>query len=369
MQGLRPPYDTRMYAVIMAGGGGTRLWPLSRADKPKPFLPLVGEATLLQATVARLSPLIEPADVYVVTDGRYAALVREQLPAVPAANLLAEPMGRNTAAAVAYAAAAIDRPADEVMVVLPADHAIVDESGFRASLAAAAVRAVSGDLVTLGITPTGPETGYGYVLSTGEPTDAGDRVSWRVERFVEKPTVARARELLAGGRASWNAGIFVWRRGSVLDGLRTHAADILETLEAAIAGGPGAIVAAYPSVRATSIDYALLEPASVQGVVAVVPTDVGWSDLGSWAALLDARGAQAAAGVVTHLAEGADVIAVGGHDVLVHAAGGRLVAVVGLGDVIVVDTPDALLVVAKDAAQDVKQVVDALAAQGRRDRL
>lgn len=367
--GRRRPYHTRMYAVIMAGGGGTRLWPLSRADKPKPFLPLVGETTLLQWTVRRLSPLIEPRDVYVVTDGRYRAIVREQLPDVPAENILAEPMGRNTAAAVAYAAAAIDRPLDEVMVVLPADHAIADEAGFRASLASAAVRAASGDLVTLGITPTGPETGYGYVLSTGEVTDAAGSPSWRVERFVEKPSVERAQEMLAGGRASWNAGIFIWRRGSVLDGLRTHAPDILGDLEAALAGGPDALAAAYPSVRATSIDYALMEPASVAGTVAVVPTDVGWSDLGSWAALLDARGAEASLGVATQIGDGADVIAVGGHDVLVHAVGGRLVAVVGLGDVIVVDTPDALLVVAKDAAQDVKKVVDTLVAAGRRDRL
>jgi mannose-1-phosphate guanylyltransferase len=358
-----------MYAVIMAGGGGTRLWPLSRADKPKPFLPLVGDATLLQRTVRRLAPLIEPRDIYVVTDGRYGPIVREQLPDLPTANILAEPMGRNTAAAVAYAAAAIDRPLDAVMVVLPADHAIADEAGFRASLASAAARATGGDLVTLGITPTGPETGYGYVLSTGEATEAAGSASWRVERFVEKPTVERAQELLAGGRASWNAGIFVWRRGSVLDGLRAHAGDILADLETALAAGPDALVAAYPSVRATSIDYALMEPASVAGMVAVVPTDVGWSDLGSWAALLEARGEEAAAGVATQVAAGADVIAVGGHDVLVHAAGGRLVAVVGLGEVIVVDTPDALLVVAKDAAQDVKKVVDALTAQGRRDRL
>lgn len=229
-------------------------------------------------------------------------------------------------------------------------------------------RAAGGDLVTLGITPSGPETGYGYVLATGAPEDAAGTPSWRVEQFVEKPTVERATELLAGGNASWNAGIFVWRRDAVLGGLRAHAADILGDLETALAAGPDA-VAAYPSPRATSVDYALMEPASVQGMVAVVPTDVGWSDLGSWAALLEARGAEAAAGVATQVTDSADVIAVGGHDVLVHAAGGRLVAVVGLGDVIVVDTPDALLVVARDAAQDVKKVVDTLAAQGRRDRL
>jgi mannose-1-phosphate guanylyltransferase len=358
-----------MYAVIMAGGGGTRLWPLSRTHRPKPFLPLVGSTTLLQSTVARLSPLIEPRDVYVVTDGRYGDLVREQLPDVPPGNILAEPMGRNTAAAVAYAAAAIERPAGEVMVVLPADHRIADEPGFRAALAAAAARAAAGDLVTLGITPTGPETGYGYVLATGEPSVAGGADTWRVERFIEKPTVERATELLAAGGASWNAGIFVWRRGSVLDGLRAHAPDILGALEAALATSPEALAAAYPGIRATSIDYALLEPASLAGAVAVVPTDVGWSDLGSWAALLEAGLADGDAGVISHTEGGAQVIGVGGHDVLVHAAGGRLVAVVGLADVIVVDTPDALLVVARDAAQDVKKVVDLLAERGQQDRL
>ncbi len=358
-----------MYAVIMAGGGGTRLWPLSRADRPKPFLPLDGDVTLLQRTVRRLVPLVAPRDVYIVTDARHAALVGEQLPDVPADNILAEPTGRNTAAAVAYAAAAIDRPADEVMVVLPADHAIADEAGFRTALAAAAGRAARGDLVTLGIAPSGPETGYGYVLATGPAEDAHGSPSFRVERFVEKPTVERARELLAGGRASWNAGIFVWRRDALLDGLRAHAPDILGDLESAIAAGPEEVVARYPTVRATSIDYALMEPASLAGSVAVVPTDVGWSDLGSWSALLEARGADASSGVATQIAGGADVIAVGGRDVLVHAAGGRLVAVVGLEGAIVVDTPDALLVVARDAAQDVKKVVDALAADGRRDRL
>ncbi len=351
-----------MYAVIMAGGGGTRLWPLSRSARPKPFLPLLGERTLLQATVARLSPLVEPRDVFVVTEARYASLVHEQLPELPLGNLLPEPMGRNTAAAVAYAAAAIDRPGDEVMVVLPADQRIVDEPGFRTALAAAAARAGDGDLVTLGITPTRPETGYGYVLATGEPALVQRLPSFRVERFLEKPTLERATSLIASGRASWNGGIFVWRRDVVRDGLARHAPDIWEAVVRATAGGAGALAAVYPSVRATSIDFALLEPASEEGRVAVVPVAVGWSDLGSWDALLETG--DAAPEAVRVQGEG-DVIVIGGQRSLVRADGDRLVVVVGVRDTIVVDTPDALLVCAEDAAQDVKLVVERLIAEGR----
>lgn len=354
-----------MYAVIMAGGGGTRLWPLSRIARPKPYLPLLDDRTLLQATVARLSPMIEPRDVFVVTDARYASIVHEQVPELPLVNLLPEPMGRNTAAAVAYAAAAVARPDDEVMIVLPADQRVTDEAGFRDALGAAAARAERGDLVTLGISATRPETGYGYVLATGEAEQVGGRDTYRVERFVEKPSQERAAELIGSGRASWNAGIFVWRRDAVRDGLRRHAPDIAQTVEAAVAGGAGAIAAAYPSIRATSIDYALLEPASAQGRVAVVPASVGWSDLGSWDALLDAS--DDPDGV---RAEGAGaVITVGGGRSLVRADGDRLVVVVGMRDTVVVDTLDVVLVCAADAAQDVKQVVERLLAEGRSELL
>ncbi len=360
-----------MYAVILAGGGGTRLWPLSRAARPKPFLPLTGEETLLQGTVARLRPLIEPGDVHLVADGRYAGLVRQQLVEVPEANLVTEPVGRNTAAAVALAALAIERPADDVMVVLPADHRIADAAGFREALAAAAQVAADGSLVTLGIKPEGPETGYGYVLARDEPAVVSGMRVFLVERFLEKPSEARARELLQGGHAQWNAGIFVWRRDALLDGLKRHAPDIFDAVRAGLVDGD--LGSAYADVRATSIDYALLEPASLEGKVAVVPIDVGWSDLGSWAALLDALTADASAqggsSVVGQSGEGAATIDIDSTDLLVHAVGGRLVATVGLQGMVVIDTPDALLVCSADRAQDVKRIVDRLAAEGRRDRL
>lgn len=360
-----------MYAVIMAGGGGTRLWPLSRRDRPKPFLPLIDGESLLHATVKRLRPLIQPADVYVVTDERYAGLVREQLPDLPAGNVIAEPFGRNTAAAVALAAVAIPRTGDDVMVVLPADHRIADAAGFRDALEAAAARAAHADLVTLGIQPSGPEIGYGYVIAEAGGSD-GEAEGWArpVERFEEKPKPPRARELLETHRAYWNAGIFVWRRDAVLAALEQYAPQIIGPLQAAVERGAD-LRAAYESIPAAPIDTALMEPASLDRRVAVVPVDVGWSDLGSWAALLDALSAAAEATnrVVTLSGGGGESIDAGSHDILVSAQGGRLVATVGLTDVIVVDTPDAVLVVSRQAAQDVKQIVDRLAGEGRDELL
>lgn len=361
----------------MAGGGGTRLWPLSRSRRPKPFLPLLdGGRCLLEATVGRLAPLIHPDDVYVVTDARYADMVREFAPDLPAANIIGEPMGRNTAAAVALMAYAIDRPGDDVMVVLPADQAIRDEDGFRSALRAAADRAAAGDMVTLGVEPTGPATGYGYVIAGGEATSYAGRDTYRVERFEEKPTPERAEALIGSGSAYWNAGTFVWRRSTVTAGLERHASDISEPIRDWIAtrdrpstaGWPGAAMAGtYGEVRATSIDYALLEPASLERQVAVVPAAVGWSDLGSWSALRDHRAAEGQP-LVSEDA-GSRVIDVDGRNVLVYAAGGRTIAVVGLDGVVVVDTPDALLVSSVEASQDVKQVVDRLKAEGLDDLL
>jgi mannose-1-phosphate guanylyltransferase len=360
-----------MYAVIMAGGGGTRLWPLSRARRPKPFLPLLDDGRcLLAALVERLSPLLAAQDIFVVTDARYADLVREVAPTLPPTNIMGEPFGRNTAAAVALMGELVQRPADEVMVVLAADQAVQDEAGFRAALVAAAERAGGGDLVTLGIRPTAPATGYGYVIAEGAPAEHAGHDTYRVARFEEKPSPERAIALTDSGVASWNAGIFVWQRAVLRQALERYAPDIVLPLRdwaadagpCTEAGWPGQVLAErYRALRDISIDYALLEPASLDGRVAVVPMSVGWSDLGSWSALLEQH--EAARDTVIATEGRARVIDLGSRDTLVHAAGDRLVAIAGLEGIIVVDTPDALLVISADRAQDVKRIVDQLKAE------
>ena len=360
-----------MYAVVLAGGGGTRLWPLSRPECPKPFLRLLGEETLIQRTVARLAPLVEPRDVYVVVDRRHIGLVAEQLPAIPSVNVIGEPIGRNTAAAVALAAEVIGRPGDEVMLVLPADAHIADEAGFRAALAAAAEVARDGSLVTLGVSPDSPETGYGYVLSKPPARNVAGHSVFSVERFVEKPTKERAVELLATGLASWNAGIFAWTRATIRERLARHAPDILEPIRAIAANGtngangtPDDLDIAYPAIRATSIDYAVMEPASIEGAVAVVPMSVGWSDLGSWAALRDVwqgRSEDRPDGTTIGLGNRRDLDSV---ETLV-LAGERLVVTIGLTGMIVVDTPDALLICAADRSQEVRKIAEEMARLGR----
>jgi mannose-1-phosphate guanylyltransferase/mannose-6-phosphate isomerase len=355
-----------MYAVILAGGGGTRLWPLSRPERPKPFLPLIGGETLLRRTAERVRILVGWDGIYVVGDGAHLPLVREQLPEVPPENLLGEPLGRNTAAAVSLATAAIDRADDEVMLILPADHHVANEELFRGVIEAAARIAEGAEadwaapLVTLGIKPTGPETGYGYIVP--DP-DSGRELlglrAYRATAFVEKPDRARAEALAREPGAAWNSGIFAGRRSTFVRLLERHAADVFGPVREA-AGDADRLRTIYPSLRETSFDYAVAEPAGRDGDIVVIGMDVGWSDLGSWAALLTILAGQAGAhdsGVVRRgRAEDLD-----SRDVLVESAGDRLVVTIGLHDTIVVDTPDVVLVCARDRAQDVKTILQHLA--------
>ena len=284
-----------MYAVILAGGGGTRLWPLSRPETPKPFLPLLGGRSLLQLTVDRMvgHPELPIAmdDVTVVTDRRYGALVREQLSDV---HILVEPAGRNTAAAVALATLRIDRPLDDTMIVLPADHLIRDEAAARRSFAAASQLAggafgIDEPLVTIGVRPDRPATEYGYLVPDPTERRAIDGVACAALRmFEEKPSRDRATELLGDPATAWNAGVFVWRRGAIRRGLERYTG--LVTLLESVAWSETGLLAAYDQLMPLSVDRAVLEGAAADHRVAMASFDADWSDLGGWTALLAAIG-------------------------------------------------------------------------------
>jgi mannose-1-phosphate guanylyltransferase len=348
-----------MFAIVMAGGAGTRLWPLSRRRSPKQLLALTGDTSLLQQTVQRLSGLLQPADIYVITSQAHVRATRDQLPQLPEDNVLGEPLARSTAVAAGLAAVLARRDSDEIALILPADHFVADEEAFVEALREAARAAERGYLVTLGVVPTHAATGYGYIR-TGEqlhpalPTRA-------VERFVEKPDAATARDMLDDGRHLWNAGIFVWRTYAfrqAVERFQPVLAAALERIEGLhrTPGWMSDVRDILEAVPAITIDTGIAEPASAEGRMAVVPLRAGWSDIGSWSALLEALTG----------ARGNDLVASGqhldrdSHDVLVHG-GDRLIVTVGLRDIIIVDTPDALLVCHRDRAEEIKPVLDEIA--------
>jgi len=348
------------YAVVMAGGSGTRFWPRSRHRAPKQLLPIVGTRTMLQETVARVSPPIDRSRVLVVTGQVHARAVRAQLPELPTSALLVEPRGRNTAPAIALAALHIAREhPDAVMAVLPADHAIADRGVFRADLSAALdVAERTGALVTFGIQPTHPETGYGYIRPGARLDGAARARAFRVRAFIEKPNAARARALIARGGVFWNSGIFAWRARSILDALRTHVPDVLAPLEAAVTSGSRhALRAAYGRLPSISIDTGVLERANH---VAVLRARFAWSDVGSWAAVEPIW----RNGTDRHNAVRGRALAIDSRGCVVDSPQ-RLIALLGVEDLVVVDTRDAVLVCRKQRAQDVRMVVDEL----RRRRL
>ena len=280
-----------MYAVILAGGGGTRLWPLSSPERPKPFLPLLGDRTLLQLTADRLDGVVDLDSIFVVTDRRYESLVREQL---PNATIVAEPVGRNTAAAIALATVAIERPEDEVMLVLPADQTIKDVPVFQGVLRDAEHELalgslVSDPLVTLGVEIKRAATEYGYLIPDRTRRQQRQLTAYVLEQFQEKPSVERADELWQqGGGIAWNAGMFMWRRRAIRAALEAFAPEILDLV--ATGFGAEALDQAYTNVESISIDYAVMEPAAAVGHVVMGAMNVGWNDLGSWTALLGELG-------------------------------------------------------------------------------
>lgn len=349
------------WAVVPAGGAGTRLWPLSRASAPKFLRDLRGSGrTLIQETHDRLAPLVGDR-LLVVTGAAHAAAVARQLDAVPTGSILAEPSARDSMAAIGLAAALLERrDPDAVMGSFAADHVITDADAFAAAVRTAVDVARDDWLVTLGIEPAFPSSAFGYIRS-GEALD-GHPGAQRVEAFVEKPTVEVATGYLAEGGYRWNAGMFVVRPGVLLDLLGEWHPEFAAALRA-IAADPDTLDDVWPTLPKIALDHAVAEPAADAGRVATVPAAFAWDDIGDFDSLATLL-AQDRDGV-TVLGDAAAVRSLDASGLVV--TGGRTIAVIGLEDVVVVDTPDALLVTSRERAQDVKAVVAALKDAGRAD--
>ncbi|GAB3306442.1 mannose-1-phosphate guanylyltransferase/mannose-6-phosphate isomerase [Luteimonas notoginsengisoli] len=352
----------RLQPVLLSGGSGTRLWPLSREAYPKQFLALAGERTMLQDTWLRVATLAEGAAPIVVANEEHRFLAAEQLRQVGMehAAIVLEPVGRNTAPAIAAAALqAAAQGDDPLLLVLPSDHVVRDVAAFQAAVRAAIPSALDGALVTFGIVPESAETGFGYIQS--EAGQSGERGVRRVLRFVEKPDAATAQRYLDAGDHYWNSGMFLFRASRYLAELERFRPDILAAVRAALAAAQrdGDFIrldkAAFAASPSDSIDYAVMEKTDR---AMVLPVDIGWNDVGSWSALWDVS-EQDAEGNARH----GDVIAIDSHNSYAYAR--RLVALVGVDDLVVVETDDAVLVAHKDKVQQVKEVVARLKAEQR----
>lgn len=355
---------SKSYALILAGGRGTRFWPRSRTLTPKQLLNFMGDQSLLQQTVERLRSVIPPERVWILTNTYLQKAVQKQLPEVPAAQILAEPAQRNTAPCLALAARVIaEQDPNAVLGVFPADHYITKPARFRQFVKAALKTAETGKLVTLGIQPRWPETGYGYLEFPPE-IQAGSLQPAAIKRFREKPDLATAKRYLKAGRFFWNAGMFFWGARVFLEAFRTHCpatSSLLETLPTyGIRSFTKRLAEVYPQAENVSVDYAIMEPASALGQVAGLATDdFGWNDLGSWNAVYELDpGTALRTPTLAHAAEGCFV-----------DAPGKTVALVGVKDLVVVDTADALLIATREQAQNVGQIVKLLEQQKRSELL
>lgn len=353
------------YAVIMAGGGGTRLWPLSRKARPKQMLELNGRQTLFQMAVDRLEGLFPADHIYVVTVASQAVELQKQSPQIPVENFLIEPMPRGTASVVGLAAVALrQRDRDAVMAVLTADHFIIEEANFRELLSAARDLAEQNYLVTLGIHPTAPSTGYGYIQRSERLGEFNGREAYRVVKFKEKPKEEQAREFIAGGDHDWNSGMFIWRVDRILEELRRfmpELASYLDEIDRAwnTQRHNDVIESIWPQIKTETIDYGVMEKAEH---VAVLPaSDLGWNDVGSWDSLFEVLPTDENGNIIL----GAQHIGLGTSNSLICAeSADRLIVTIGATDLVIVDTGNAILICPRDNAQKVKELVNLLKEMG-----
>lgn len=344
-----------MKAVIMAGGQGTRFWPASRRSRPKQFLQVGGSGTMLQETVVRLEPLLSRDDVYVVCSERYVSLVASQLEPFPKDHIIVEPMPRSTAACVGLAACYLkQRFPEEMIVILPADHVIRDVDEFHDTLRAGEELGREGWLVTFGIEPSHPATGYGYMLQGESLGDFGGRPAYKVERFTEKPDRSQAEQFLKEGNYFWNSGMFLFSVDQILSEINLRMPQLGQALSEIEQswGDPDRLKQIFSSLESTSIDVGVIEQSER---IVMLPSNPGWSDVGNWRALEEIQGVDSQG-----VASNTPYVNVDSHDCVLYTSGGKLVALVGVEKLVVVDTEDALLVCAWDRTEEVRRVVESL---------
>jgi mannose-1-phosphate guanylyltransferase len=351
-----------LYAVIMAGGKGTRFWPRSRAKYPKQFLNIVGQKSMLQQTIDRIQPLIDLKKIFIVTAQDQVEQTKQQLPELSPDNILVEPLGKNTAPCIGLAAVYISQiEPDSIMCALPADHYLEKEAEFRAILSKAIEFLQDDDyLITLGIQPTRPETGYGYIEIGDELATLGDKKIFRANRFLEKPELALAKELVACGQYLWNSGMFIWRTSSILREIQQYLPNLyhgLQEISSALntSREPEVIGRVYANLDAISIDKGVMEKADK---IAVIPCQLGWNDVGSWTSLYDLLPTDTSGNIII-----GKHISIDSYGCLIISPD-KLVATIGLKDIIVIDTEDALLICPKDQGQRVRDLIEELKKKG-----
>lgn len=360
--------NMKRIAVIMAGGGGTRFWPMSRLARPKQLISLTSDKVMINETIDHYSNIVKREDTFIVTNCEQTALMSNLLyPEVERSHILSEPVGKNTAPCILYAALVLKKLyGDALMAVLPADHHISDLKEYERILKLAYDTAETTDeMVTIGLWPTHPATGYGYIRFSEKPVGGNGSEVYRLQRFVEKPELLRAQEYVRSGRYLWNSGMFIWKASVIIAAFQRDLPELYEKMNAVYdkirtPEEQKAIDEVYPQLQSVSIDYGIMEKATA---VNVIPAEFGWNDVGSWDALTEVFPTDDDGNVIR-----ADHLSIDTENCVISStSAGRLIATIGVSDLIIVDTGDALMICHRDRAQDVKKLVEELKRQGRTD--